>query len=332
MRAELKKIIKEHSKKENISLLKTELANLREENNLLKEKIKVYEIPILPTYEIKPEHQTNDDEAVALTLLSDIHIEHKITYEQTNNLNKYNLNIAEKRLEKYFINLVKRIKKNRRDIKIDELIIGMLGDMIHGFIHEEYLRTNYLTPNEAMLFAIQQIERGLIYLQNNIDLKRITIVCCVGNHSRTTNKIYTDEEALHSYEWTLYNILKRLFTNFNWIINNSYYNYLKVYDKTILFMHGHEIKYQGGIGGIYVPLQRARLRINQMKKADLHCLGHFHTTDFFRNTGILLNGSVCGADAYSIRKGFEPEPPMQQFLLIDKKRGFTINEPILLQE
>lgn len=330
MTDEIQGLIERNRKQDTTATLKSHLQTLTDELVKKNELLKLYQIPLNPITEIKTPKADGKDYAAVLTLLSDVHIEHKITYEQTNGVNKYSPAIAEKRIEAYFINLVKRIQKHQKEVQIDELIIGMLGDMIHGFIHEEYLRTNYLTPIEAMLFSVEQMERGLKYIIKNVKLKRITVVCTIGNHSRTTQKVYTDEEALYSHEWAIYNILAKLFPQINWMINNSYYSYLKVYDKTIRFSHGHEIKYQGGIGGIYVPLQRNRLRINQIKKAELDCIGHYHTTDFLRNSGVLMNGSVCGADAYSIRKGFEPEPPMQQFLIIDSKRGFTVNEPILL--
>jgi len=324
-------LIESNRKKDSVTELKTQLSMVTDELVKANELLKIYNTPLNPITEIKtPKDNKIKDYATVLTLLSDIHAEHKITLESTNGLNKYSLLICGKRIETYFLNLVRRIKKHQKEVIIDELVMGMLGDMIHGFIHEEYLRTNYLTPIEAMMFVIEQLERGLKYLINNVGLKRISIICKVGNHSRQTKKIYTDEEALHSYEWGIYSILRKLFPDLNWIMEVSYFSYFKVYDKQLRFSHGHRIKYQGGIGGISVPLQRNRLRVDQQRKADLNCIAHFHTTEFSRNTRTLLNGSVCGADAYSIGEGFESEPPMQQFLLIDSKRGFTVNEPILL--
>ena len=330
MTKQVEELIERNRRQDTTATLKSNIQTLTDELVKKNELLKLYQLPLNPITEIKTPKADGKDYAAVLTLLSDVHVEHKITYEQTNGINKYSPAIAEKRIETYFINLAKRIQKHQKEVQIDELIIGMLGDMLHGFIHEEYMRTNYLTPIEAMLFAVEQFEKGIKYIIKNVKLNRITIVCTIGNHSRTTQKVYTDEEALYSHEWAIYNILAKLFPQINWMINNSYYSYLKVYDKTIRFSHGHEIKYQGGIGGIYVPLQRNRLRINQIRKAELDCIGHYHTTDFLRNSGVLMNGSVCGADSYSIRKGFEPEPPMQQLLLIDSKRGFTVNEPILL--
>ena len=130
----------------------------------------------------------------------------------------------------------------------------------------------------------------------------------------------------------IYHLLAHEFQDkIKFIIDNGYFTYYQIYDKTLRFHHGHAFRYAGGIGGLYVPLQRYRLKVNQQRKADLDLIGHWHTTDFLRNTKTLINGSVCGFDAYAMRFGFEPEPPQQQFLIQDSKRGYTINTPIILE-
>lgn len=330
-REKIEELIEANRKKDTVTELRTQLSLVTDELVKANRLLETYQIKTNPVTEIKaPTSDKIKNHVAALSLLSDFHAEHKITLESTNGINKHNPTLCERKLEKYFVNLCKRIRQHQKEVIIDDLVIGILGDMIHGFIHEEYLRTNYMTPIEAMLFMIEQLERGFKYLVNNVELKRITIVCKVGNHSRTTDKVYTDEEAIYSYEYAIYKILQKMYPDLNWAIENSYYTYLSIYNKLTRFSHGHEIKYQGGIGGLYVPLQRMRLRVDQQKKADLNCIAHFHTRDFLVNTKTLINGCGCGFDTYALRKGFEPEEPTQQLLLIDSKRGFTVNEPILL--
>jgi hypothetical protein len=301
---------------------------LEKKNNL----ISVYEgYNNKPVSKIHFPKNKKAEEGTVLTLLSDIHIEHKITKENTSGINSQNPDTARQKVLSYFKNLLILTRNNRKDINLKNLLIGLLGDNIHGFIHEEYLRTNYMTPPEATIYVIDVLSEGFRYLLDNGDFETITAVCKIGNHSRITDKIYSDNEALLSYEWAIFQMLKRKFPEIEWIIDNSYFTYYKVYDKTIRFHHGHGFRYAGGIGGLYVPLQRYRLKVNQQRTADLDCIGHWHTADWLRNTKTLINGSVCGFDSYAMRKGFEPEPPIQQFLIIDSKRGFTINAPILLE-
>jgi len=325
-------ILAEHKKNQSQRDIKRENRLLKIEIERKEHLIEAYEsYKDKPIKKIVPRYSKHKEEGTVLSLCSDVHIEHKITFENTNGINKQDPESAAEKLKRYFTGLVKLTENNRRDIKLDNLVIGLLGDNIHGFIHEEYLRTNYMTPVEAMLFVIDQFKSGFDFLLNHAKFKKIVVVCKVGNHSRTTDKIYTDNEALHSYEWAIYQMLAKIFPAIEWKIENSYFSYYTVYDKLIRFHHGHGFRYGGGIGGIYVPLQRYRLRINQQRKADLDCIGHWHTADWLRNTKTLINGSTCGFDSYAMRSGFEPEPPTQQFLIIDKKRGFTINSPIILE-
>jgi hypothetical protein len=273
----------------------------------------------------------SDEQGTVIALLSDVHAEHKITLAQTNNVNKFNIDICTNRLTAYFNNMVKLTNIFRKDIQLDTLIWGWLGDMIHGFIHEEYLRTNYLTPIEASLFMTEMLGRGIEFVLNNGGFKRIVIVCKIGNHSRTTQKIYSDEEALHSHEWGIYKSLANKYPQVGWIIDESYFTYFGVYDKLLRFHHGHAFKYMGGIGGIQIPLMRFIAKVNRQRRADMDIIGHWHTRMFDATNGFIVNSSVCGPDPYSIRLGFPTEPPTQQYQILDYHRGFTINAPIMLE-
>lgn len=282
---------------------------------------------------IKPIHSRGTREATALSLLSDVHAEQRITRTSTNGINKYNPDICEARLQWYFRNLLKLIAKERQDIKIDELLLGFLGDFIHGFIHEEYISTNYMTPIEASLFVTELLIAGIDYLLKDEKLKKIRIVCKVGNHSRTTLKPYTSKEALMSYEWVVYKHLEKHFRDcdrIEFVIEDSYYTYVKVYGMMVRMSHGHNVKFGGGVGGLEVPLKKAVYRTNEQIKADLDCIGHFHS--FLALQNVIVNGCVNGFDDYCIRIGVRPETPRQTFALLDKNLGRTVTAPIFLED
>lgn len=282
---------------------------------------------------IKVNKSLGKSQATVLTALSDVHIEQRIDKMSVNGLNEYNPDIAKKRINSYFVNLIKLIKKERQDVVIKNLVLALLGDNIHGLIHEEYIQTNYMTPIQASLYAYELLLQGFNYiLENDNQLENITIVCKVGNHSRTTEKSYTDAEAVMSFEYGIYKHLAKHFENekrITFIIEENYLTYLQIYDKRIRFHHGHAFRYGGGIGGLYIPLLKYVLRLNEQQHADIDVMGHWHTHIHIPQA--LINGSVCGFNAYSSKLGFKPEPPTQQFQLIDANRGFTLNLPILLE-
>ena len=139
-------------------------------------------------------------------------------------------------------------------------------------------------------------------------------------------------EAGHSLEYIMYNSLANYFRNekrVKFLISKSYHSYVEVFDTTIRFHHGHNVRYGGGVGGIYIPVNKAIAQWNKLRWADIDCFGHFHQRVDGGN--FLANGCTIGYNAYalSIKAGFEK--PSQTFFLVDKKRGKTATWPILVE-
>ncbi len=105
-------------------------------------------------------------------------------------------------------------------------------------------------------------------------------------------------------------------------ITNSAHQYVQVYDRTLHFHHGDEVQYQGGIGGLGIPLLKAVPQWDSVRFADWHFIGHWHQLrDYGR---ALVNGSLIGFGPYSqkIRASFEE--PMQGLFFVDKVRGLCM--------
>ena len=60
------------------------------------------------------------------------------------------------------------------------------------------------------------------------------------------------------------------------MISDGYWNYLDVFDKTVGFHHGDAVKFNGGIGGLTIPLMKYLHRANQQRRIDYSFCGHFH--------------------------------------------------------
>jgi hypothetical protein len=106
------------------------------------------------------------------------------------------------------------------------------------------------------------------------------------------------------------------------------HSYMDIYDMTVRFQHGHMVKYGGGIGGIYIPVNKAIAQWNKARHADLDVLGHFHQ---LRDGGnFFVNGSLIGYNSFALSIKADYEQPKQGLFLIDKKRGRTCTWPVLL--
>lgn len=269
-------------------------------------------------------------EATAIVLASDWHVGARIEPKVVNGLNKFNPDVARQRSAAFFHGIVRLARKERQNIKVPHLVLWIGGDLLSNVIHPELAESNYMSPTQELVFAQELFSDGLKFLADHGGFKSITIPCSTGNHGRTTEKIRVSTEYRNSYEHLLYWQLAAKFKDplYNWIIEDSYYTYFKIYGRTHRFSHGHFVRYQGGVGGLTVPLLKSIKRANDQKRADHDHLGHFH--QLTRHGQFTVNGSLCGFDAYALSIGANPERPQQALDLVDSKRGFTISAPIIL--
>ena len=269
-------------------------------------------------------------EAVAITMASDWHVEETISPESTNGLNEFSLKIAKARIEKFFATIARLTDIERNGAKIDDLVLWLGGDLMTGMIHEELAESNSQTPTQTILWLQDRLLDGIATLKPHF--KRILIPTSYGNHGRTTVKPRHATAAAHSYEWLLYKILEGRTakdSQVEWQIADSYFNFLTIYDRRLRLHHGDGLKFQGGVGGLTVPTEKAIAQWNKSpNRADLDLFGHWHT--FQQSRTWLCNGSLVGYNAYALSIKASYEPPAQTYFLLDKKRGRTMTAPILL--
>ena len=287
-------------------------------------------------YDIVRDSVTTKSETVSISLLSDIHIEETVDSDSVLGLNEYNPTIAQKRLDNYFINLVRLVSHHQTHYNIKKHIIGLLGDVIGGFIHEELRQTNAMTPLAAISFAKSCLMSGFKYLQENLDVESIDIVCVVGNHGRNTDKMQFANMTDTSYEYFLYQDLAELcrlngYDKINFIIPQSGFAIINLFGKAYMFTHGNlGFSYKGGVGGLIVPFLRYFGKVAPVLKIERIFFGHYHTTiDIAEGVG---NGSVKGYDSYAMSKGLAFEKPKQSLVLLNSKRGFTNFQSIYLDD
>lgn len=283
-------------------------------------------------YDIKPIEGYSAGYRYAVALFSDAHIEETVKPETVNWLNEYNLEIAERRIKTYFANLANCLKEDN----VTELIFASLGDTISGFLFEELMECNSLTPVQATLKAQSLIYSGLHYLctEANIkSLKQIRFVGIVGNHGRTTKKIQHANGFKMSYEWLMYQNIKQQCENqglpIDFYIPESEVAVIKTPDnRTLLFCHGFQIK--GGttntICGPYPALQRLALRWSKVFNQNRIYMGHFHSCVSIPSAAI--NGSIIGYNTFALTNGFEIQEPCQYYEVIDTNIGQLLERKI----
>jgi hypothetical protein len=275
-------------------------------------------------------NKKSSNEATAIVQISDGHFGKIVVPSTVNGLNNYNPDIAKKRMQKCAENTIKLIKKEREDVKIDNLVLILGGDFLENSqLHNHSEMTTSMSPMEETLFSRDVLHKYIKTVCEYGNFKKIAIACTRGNHSRITHRMVASVDYRMNYETILYSILKDDFAKekIEWTIPDSEVAEVDVYDKMIRIVHGHQIKFQGGVGGLTVPLNKYVMRMDQIKKAFYNFVHHYHNLSYptIRTT---VNGSIVGYDPYAMSIGCSYEPPMQSFQLLDSKWGMTIKAPI----
>lgn len=282
----------------------------------------------IDTFRITPKKGSHTSEGTVVVAASDWHVEENVGAE-VGGLNLFNMDIAKQRVERFFRSALRLTNLLQQDITIDTMVLALLGDFISNDIHDEFADITEVTPMHALIAAQNMAASGIEFLLKHSSLK-LVVPCHSGNHARTTKTTRFSTENGHSLEYLMYCHLAAYFRHeprVTFIIPEGMHSYLQVYDTMIRFQHGHAIKYGGGVGGIYIPVNKAIAQWNKARHADLDVFGHFHQ---MRDGGnFICNGSLIGYNAFALSIKADYEPPKQALFLIDKKRGRTCTWPII---
>lgn len=287
-------------------------------------------------FDIKTTPSTKSGQATAFMLLSDIHCDELIPKHKVNGLNEHNPDISKRRVATVFERCLRFIRVDRQETNIDNLVIWLGGDFFtSSTMHDASVA---FPPIVAVMFAQDLIVSGLTFLLQNEPKLTIHVVCSVGNHSRLSGSakpVNVSSEQEHSLEWMMYHAVKAQFSaekRITFQLDNSYHSYLKVYEKTVRFNHGHiGWRYNDGLGGVHGPAWKViTQKWDKQIKADLTCMGHYHTyTPSALSRAYIINGSTVGVSPYSLSFGYEP--PAQAYFLVHSKYGIVGQRPLFAE-
>ncbi len=276
-----------------------------------------------------PNSVDTDGNGIFCGVVSDTHIEESVTPQSIPGYsNEYNPTIAEARMRKLFQSFVFMLDAWRSVGKCDTAILAILGDIITGYIHDELMESNYMSPAKAIIFGQELLGAGIEYILKHAKLKRLIIPTCYGNHGRTTVKSRIQTGADNSFEYLLYKTMAREWKaekRIDWRIADGYHNNVDLFGNyRIRFHHGDSVSYGGGVGGLTIPLLKKISGWNSgsPRPANLDVLGHFHRV--MDGGSFIVNGSLIGFNSYALSIGASYEPPQQVCFWIDSKRGKTM--------
>lgn len=264
---------------------------------------------------------------------TDWHVEERVSKEATSGKNEFNLTIAEARIKRFYAKVLELIDWQCSLAPVSEIWHPLLGDLLSGYIHEDLMESNSLSPTEACVFLQEMICSGIDLWLRRTKLP-IFIPTCVGNHGRTTPRKRIKTSHQNSYEWLLYMTLAKYHAKNNrvhWMVGKGYHNTQEIMGRLTRFHHGDGLRYQGGVGGISIPVNKAVAQWDKVQVVDFDIFGHWHT--FLPHYPKWVScGSLMGYSEFSVEIKAEFQHPTQTFIVIDRNYGVTLAAPIFLEK
>jgi hypothetical protein len=342
LRAQLEDIKVAHARE--LRAIKAEATELRAQNKALLERVDQQEVeldayahalrPRRAPRAIRPARRAKAfSESTLVVVASDWHVDEIVEPSTVAGLNSYNPDIARARSERFWQGILRVLEMARAHTTVDNLVVGLIGDFISGYIHEELVATTAMPPLEGIDFATDLVRRGLTLLVEHGKCQRIVVPCVAGNHGRMTRRRWLAHEAGTNLEHFMF---RRLVDDFQdvpgveiLVGESIYHDQVEVYGRRLRFCHGETLKYAGGLQGMYGRLYKLHLEQNRITPAFWTICGHWHQLHLFQGLGI-VNGSLIGTSAYGSQFGHEP--PRQGWGLIEKDRGTTAMGPIFVEK
>lgn len=285
--------------------------------------------PDIPDWVVSTEH-SDDMPGTPVTIWSDFHWGEVIDSAQINNINSYDMGIAQRRLRRLTEKTIQLCNREKNAGQMPGIVVCLGGDMVSGDIHAELVETNELPTMPVLLDLLGHLITALTHLASHFG--RVFVPCAYGNHGRNTHKVRAKNSAYTNFDWLLYNLLEKHFENddrIQFLVPEGTDAFFHVHGHRFLLTHGNMLGVRGGDGiiGALGPIIRGDVKTRRQADDielpyDTLLMGHWH--QFLPLPHVVVNGSLKGFDEFA--KDFlraRPEPPRQALLMVVPDYGIT---------
>lgn len=247
----------------------------------------VTDINALPVVKYEGEVDVCDTEAVLL--LSDLHI----GVEIDNHYNKYNIEIARKRVKKLVADTIRYCTRNH----VERLYVLSLGDYCMGSIHTSARLEQEVDVVSQIMVASEIIADALNQLQ--AAAPEIVFCSCTDNHSRMLPNLSESIESENFGRLIVFYLKARLAETDIVFKEDNIDQEIGMIEfangKTGVFAHGHH----DSINQVFQTMTALTGRV-----IDYAFLGHYHCEKMktFNGFKVFVNGSIVGVDQYAFSK------------------------------
>jgi predicted phosphodiesterase len=204
--------------------------------------------------------------------------------------NKYDFNIASKRLHKF----AEKIQMYLKVHNINNVYLTLTGDIINSDRRTDELLSMATNRAKATILGAKLLSQFILDINR---FANVNVISVSGNESRIREE-YTHIGALgtDNFDFMIYEIMKILFENnkgVNFISGDTFEFLFGINGSTFLLCHGHNLRKMNDTVINKVITKWSKKGVN----VDLILCGHIHET-LITNT-LARNGSLVGNNAYA---------------------------------
>tara|TARA_R100000700_G_C3154903_1_gene132447 strand:- start:62 stop:1291 length:1230 start_codon:yes stop_codon:yes gene_type:complete len=225
----------------------------------------------------------HDTDSVIVCQIADTHFNELVNLDS----NKYDFTIAAKRLQKYAHN----VKKYAKFHKANKILVAITGDLLNSDRRLDEKLAMATNRAKATFLSVHLLKHFILDLN---EVSEVQVCCVTGNESRVNEELgWVDIVSSDNYDFTIFEMLRLLMPNINFIRGNALELVVEVNGKNMLVIHGHQL-------GKMDTNQIAKLVSKYSAKGviiDFVICGHLHETMIKDN--IARSASLVGSNAYS---------------------------------
>jgi hypothetical protein len=279
--------------------------------------------PLPPKYE-KTEKGPRTAEHMGL-ILSDIHIGHEHSLEETGGLSEYNIDIFLNRMQNLqdAITDIKELHSKLYDIPV--LHIFSLGDIVEGANTAGAWSPVYISSPifDQVMLGYRKISDFIYYMLTLFE--RVEFYGLVGNHGRIAPN--GAEKKYNNFDLFCYKYLEIEFRNeprVKFHIPKTWWMIEEIQNHKFLMVHGDDTKGKNPPIASFLEFERKMTGITKQIPNYTLC-GHFHNCSEYttHNGRVLMNGSFPGGDVYSLSNAMPGSQPEQKLFGIHPVVGIT---------
>jgi predicted MPP superfamily phosphohydrolase len=241
-------------------------------------------IDILKTESLKTtikQHESKGKQAI-IVQIADTHFNELVDLKN----NKYDFEVASKRLQKF----AHYIKKYASFNNVNEIFIAITGDLLNSDRRLDEKLSMSTNRAKATFLGVHLLKHFILDLNS---IANVSVGCVSGNESRAYELGWVDMVASDNYDFTIFEMLRLLMPNINFITSGGLELVVEVNGHNVLLIHGHQL---GNMQNDKIAKVISKYARNGIILDFMMC-GHLHETkitDMFARSS-----SLVGANAYS---------------------------------